>query len=151
MIRINKTIDRPNEPQTQKLAAMLDKKVRRKIPKPSANKFPSGRVKGNSLDRNRYSKYTASESDRYASIGTTGDFIPPNQRMLAKLQKNREIEKRIRGLKKSQINHPDMDDIYLGTENVNDFGFQVREDRTGYNKHKNMFDEIPVTNVKIIQ
>ena len=135
--------------QNEKLAAMLDQKVRRKMPK--TDKFPSGRVEGNFLDRNIYSKYTASESDRYTSVGTTGDFIPPNQRMLAKLQKARSIDKRIKWLKKGQVNHPDADDIFLGTQNVSDFGFQVREDRTGYNKYKNVFDEIPVTNVKIMQ
>ena len=144
-------MERPNEPQTERLAAMLDKKVRRKMPKPSESRAPSGRVEGNFLDRNTYSKYTASESDKFTSLGTMGDFIPPNQRMLAKLQKARDIEKRIRGLKQGQINHPDMDDIYLGTQNVSDFSFQVREDRSGYNKYKNMFDEIPVTNVKIMQ
>ena len=71
--------------------------------------------------------------------------------MLAKLQKARDIERHIKGLKSTQINHPDMDDIYLGTQNVSDFSFQVREDRTGYNKYKNVFDEIPVTNVEIMQ
>ena len=144
-------MDRPNEPQTQRLAAMLDQKVRRKMSTPRESKVPSGRVAGNFLDRNTFTKYTASESDRYTSVGTMGDIIPPNQRMLAKLQKARDIEKRIRGLKKGQINHPDMDDIYLGTENVSDFSFQVREDRSGYNRYRNMFDELPVTNVKVMQ
>ena len=47
-------MDRPNEPQTERLAAMLDKKVRRKMPTPRESKVPSGRVAGNFLDRNTF-------------------------------------------------------------------------------------------------
>ena len=81
---------------------MLDQKVRRKMPKPRESKVPSGRVAANFLNRNTFTKYTTSESDRYTSLGTTGDFIPPNQRMLAKLQKPETLRKGLEGLRKDK-------------------------------------------------